>query len=151
MSTDGQDTSLPSIKGMSFFPQQWKAVAAPVGPVLVLAGPGAGKTRCITGRVAFLIEREHVDPSKICAITFTNKAAQEIASRVRGTFGHVAEEIKLGTIHSLCLTILRPHAGRVGLPPGFGVADEDHQRLTLRRLKVFGKRQGPLLMRFGRR
>lgn len=140
-----------SIVGLDFFPRQWQAVTAEIGPILVLAGPGAGKTRCLTGRILHLIHDKGADPSRICAITFTNKAAQEIASRVRGQLGHVAENLTLGTIHSLCLQILRPFARQMELPPGFGIADDDHQRLILRRLRVPRKRHGQVLTRFSRR
>jgi DNA helicase-2/ATP-dependent DNA helicase PcrA len=151
MSNDEKPNSSRSIAGLDFFPRQWQAMAAPVEPILVRAGPGSGKTRCLTGRVAFLIRRENADPSRICAITFTNKAAQEIANRVREGLGVVAENLTLGTIHSLCLKILRPFAEKVDLPPGFGVADEEHQLLALRRLRVYQKHQKGILMRFGRR
>jgi len=152
MSSDFENTANHlSILGLDFFPRQWKAVTAPIGPVLVLAGPGAGKTRCLAGRIAHLIQREGAEPSRICAITFTNKAAQEIAARARHGFGHVAEHLTLGTIHALCLKILRPFAKQMGLAPGFGVADDEQQRLILRRLHVHKTGQGSLLTRFGRR
>jgi len=134
MSAHSERDAASSIVGLEFFPRQWQAVTAPVGPVLVLAGPGSGKTRCLTGRIASLIEHNGADPSRICAITFTNKAAQEIANRVRRGLGAVAENLTLGTIHSLCLKVLRPFAKQMNLAPGFGVADEDHQLLILRRL-----------------
>jgi DNA helicase-2/ATP-dependent DNA helicase PcrA len=143
--------STDSVMGIEFFPRQWKAVSAAIGPTLVLAGPGAGKTRCLTGRIAYLIEHEHADPSRICAITFTNRAAQEIASRVRQQLGHVAEHLTLGTIHALCLGVIRPYARQLGLPPGVGVADDEHQRLILQRLRVQKVRQGQMLTRFGKR
>lgn len=151
MSRDQEADENPTIVGLEFFRRQWQAVTAPVAPVLVLAGPGSGKTRCLTGRIASLIQHRGADPSRICAITFTNKAAQEIAKRVRRGLGPVAENLTLGTIHSLCLRILRPFAKLMNLPPGFGVADEDHQRLILRRLGIYSKRQGGMLTRFGRR
>jgi superfamily I DNA/RNA helicase len=97
MSIESLSRAQQALAGMDFFPRQWQAVTAPIGPVLVLAGPGAGKTRCIVGRIAYLMEHESVDPRHICAITFTNRAAQEIASRVRQAFGHTAEELTLGT------------------------------------------------------
>lgn len=141
----------PEVLGLPFFPQQWRAVTAPLGPVLVLAGPGAGKTRCLTGRIGHLLAHRNADPQKICAITFTNKAAQEIASRLNNRLGDRCEQLTLGTIHSLCLQILRSHGRRVGLPTGFGVADEGHQRLVLSRFGVHTKRHGQLLLLFGRR
>lgn len=140
----------PQLMGLTFSAVQWRAVAAPPGPFLVLAGPGAGKTRCLTGRIAYLLQ-QGVEPHRICALTFTNKAAQEIADRLRQGLGDAVERMSLGTIHALCLRILRSHGHGVGLPAGFGVADEEHQRLVLGRLGVHSKRQRPLLMQFGRR
>ncbi|MGH7171648.1 MAG: UvrD-helicase domain-containing protein, partial [Gemmataceae bacterium] len=142
--------STPELMGLTFSAAQWRAVAAPSGPVLVLAGPGAGKTRCLTGRIAFLL-RNGAQPRRICALTFTNKAAQEIAERLRHGLEDAVELMTLGTIHALCLRILRTHGHRVGLPAGFGVADEEHQHLVLGRLGVHTKRHRSLLMRFGRR
>jgi DNA polymerase III epsilon subunit family exonuclease len=140
----------PELMGLTFSAAQWRAVAAPLGPVLVLAGPGAGKTRCLTGRIAYLLQ-QGVEPRRICALTFTNKAAQEIAERLRHGLGDAVEQMELGTIHSLCLRILRSHGHGVGLPSGFGVADEEHQRLVLGRLGVNARRQRGLLTQFGRR
>src|SRR5581483_2541689 len=119
----------PSVLGISFYPRQWDAVSAPIGPVLVLAGPGAGKTRCLTGRIGYLIAHHEVIPRSICAITFTNKAAREIHQRLRTTIGDRVEELTTGTIHSLCLQLLRAHGEVIGLRKGFGIADETHQRL----------------------
>lgn len=140
----------PELMGLTFSAAQWRAVAAAHGPILVLAGPGAGKTRCLTGRIAYLLQQGG-EPRRICALTFTNKAAQEIAERLRHGLGDAVDQMSLGTIHSLCLRILRTHGHRVGLPSGFGVADEEHQRLVLGRFGVNAKRQRSLLMRFGRR
>lgn len=141
----------PTVMGLDFYPRQWEAVGAPIGPVLVLAGPGSGKTRCLAGRVGFLIERHGVDPKSICAITFTNKAAEEIKSRLRIGLGTVVEELTLGTIHSLCLDILRTSEPTAGLTKGFGIADEDHQKFILTRLNVYEKRHSKLLGLMGKR
>jgi superfamily I DNA/RNA helicase/DNA polymerase III epsilon subunit-like protein len=142
--------SASTVMGLSFFPQQWRAVCAPPGPVLVLAGPGAGKTRCLTGRIGYLLE-SGTDPRRVCAITFTNKAAQEIRQRLHHGLGDRAGDLTLGTIHALCLRLLRDFGKRVGLPAGFGVADEEQQGLLLGRLGVPGRRHRPLLTLFGRR
>lgn len=130
---------------------QHRAVTAPIGPVLVLAGPGSGKTRCLTGRIGHLLDTHSVIPGRICAVTFTNKASGEIQSRLRAQHGTLVEELCLGTIHSLCLKILRPHARLVGLVTGFGVADEDARALILRRKRVFHKRVRRLLGEFSKR
>ena len=129
---------------------QRQAIEAPPGPVLVLAGPGAGKTSCLVARIQFLIEQLEFKPERLCAVTFTNKAAEEIAVRLKAKLGRQAEDITRGTIHSLCLRILREHSADVGLQAGFGVADEEYQDAILARLKVPRKFRGSLLNRFGR-
>ena len=126
-------------------PQQRKAIEAPLGPVLVIAGPGAGKTWCLIGRIHHLIEHHRLVANRICAVTFTNKAAEEIAHRLNIGLGPDGGALTRGTIHSLCLSLLREFPGEAGLTPGFGIADEDYQRGVLRRLRVPDKRQGQLL------
>ncbi len=129
---------------------QRQAIEAAFGPVLVLAGPGAGKTFCLIERIRFLIERRKLSPARICAVTFTNKAAEEIAERLERTLGPRGREVKGGTLHALCAEILREHGERVGVRRGFGIADEEYQRDVLRRLGVFReKRRKWLLTRFG--
>ena len=123
-------------------PQQRLAIEAPLGPVLVVAGPGAGKTFCLTRRVDYLVTKLRIEPSRICAVTFTNKAAEEIVARLK-------HDITRGTIHALCLGILREFAEAAGLPKGFGVADEPYQHGVLSRLKVRKERRGGVLVRFG--
>lgn len=132
-------------------PQQRLAIEAPLGPVLVVAGPGAGKTFCLIGRVNHLIAARGFQPARICAVTFTNKAAEEIALRLTRTIGHRAEEVTRGTLHALCLGILREHTEAAGLEQGFGVADEAYQLIVLARLKVHPRRRRELLTLFGRR
>ena len=132
-------------------PAQRRAIEAPAGPVLVVAGPGAGKTFCLIGRIAHLIGALGLAPRRICAVTFTNKAADEIAARLRREIGpEAADEITRGTLHALCLTLLREHAALLGLRRGFGLADEDYQKRVLRRLRVRPERQAQLLRLFGR-
>lgn len=114
---------------------QREAIEAAPGPLLVLAGPGAGKTHCLIERIRFLIEECDVPPSRICAFTFTNKAADEITHRLGRTLGDGGASVKSGTIHAFCAELLREHAAQVGLPPGFGIADEDYQLHVLRRLE----------------
>src|SRR2546425_11694845 len=89
---------------MSFapLPQQRLAIESSLGPVLVVAGPGAGKTFCLIARIQHLISTG-IDPHRICAVTFTNRAAEEIALRL----GERAEQITRGTIHAFCLAVLR--------------------------------------------
>jgi hypothetical protein len=129
--------------------RQREAIEAPLGPALVLAGPGAGKTFCLIERIRFLIEQRDFSPSHICAVTFTNKAAQEIAERLEKALGERGEGIKGGTLHALCAEILREHGEWVGARRGFGIADEEYQMDVLRRLGVWEKRRRWLLGRFG--
>jgi superfamily I DNA/RNA helicase/DNA polymerase III epsilon subunit-like protein len=115
----------------------------------VLAGPGAGKTFCLIERIRFLIERLSFDPARICAFTFTNKAADEIASRLQRQLGPRAAEVKRGTIHAFCAELLREFGAEVGLAPGFGIADEEYQRSVLRRLQVPERVHRAVLVKFG--
>ena len=119
--------------------QQRRAIEAPLGPVLVVAGPGAGKTFCLIGRINHLIGRLGFEPRRILAVTFTNKAAEEIAGRLHQTRGPAAGGITRGTLHAICLAILRDFPERCGLRPGFGIADEDYQTRVLRRLRIPAK------------
>src|SRR5438445_837379 len=132
-------------------PQQRLAIEAPLGPTLVVAGPGAGKTFCLIRRVNRLVASLGFHPARICAVTFTNKAAEEIAPRRKRTLGDRAEEVTRGTLHALCLAILRQHAEAALLHRGFGVADEEYQRIVLGRLGVHAKRRSGLLTLFSRR
>src|SRR3989454_660711 len=131
-------------------PQQCLAIQAPLGPVLVVAGPGAGKTFCLIARINHLIATVGIAPERICAVTFTNRAAEEIAVRLKHTLRDRADGITRGTIHALCLALLREHTEAAGLRKGFGVADEQYQKIILGRLHVPLEQRGPLLNRFGR-
>src|SRR5712692_2173046 len=131
-------------------PQQRLAIEAPLGPVLVVAGPGAGKTFCLIARINHLITTVGIAPERICAVTFTNRAAEEIAIRLTHTLRERAEGVTRSTIHALCLALLREHAVAAGLRKGFGVADEQYQKVILGRLHVPLEQRGPLLTRFGR-
>ena len=143
----------PTLPAMSLtpLPQQRGAIESPMGPTLVIAGPGAGKTFCLISRVANLIERHGVAPSNICAVTFTNKAAEEIATRLKETLGLDAADITRGTLHALCVGILREHGASIDLPRGFGIADEPYQHRILQRMGVHRGRWFNLLTLFGRR
>jgi superfamily I DNA/RNA helicase len=127
---------------------QRSAIEAELGPLLVLAGPGAGKTYCLIERIRFLVEKKGVDPARICAFTFTNKAAGEISSRLERYLGDRAERIKRGTIHSFCAELLREFGERVGLRPGFGIADEEYQLAVLHRIEGYRKWHGSTLKNF---
>jgi DNA helicase II / ATP-dependent DNA helicase PcrA len=122
----------PLLEGLN--PPQIEAVTSGPGPVLVLAGAGSGKTRVITHRIAQLVLHGGVDPSRIVAVTFTNKAAGEMRSRVERLLGAAALPAWIGTFHALCLRILRRDGQRIGLPPGFVVYDSDDQLALVRRI-----------------
>ena len=112
-------------------PAQYDAVLHERGPLLVSAGAGSGKTRVLTHRIAHLIADRGVSPFAILAITFTNKAAQEMRERVVDLVGPVANSMWVRTFHSACARILRRDAERVGYPTGFSIYDQvDSVRLT---------------------
>jgi ATP-dependent DNA helicase UvrD/PcrA len=112
-------------------PVQSDAVTHPEGPLLVVAGAGSGKTRVLTHRIAHLIRDRGVSPFQILAITFTNKAADEMKSRVAALVGPVAEKMWVSTFHSACVRILRRDADLLGYPRQFTIYDEaDAVRLT---------------------
>ncbi|WP_422754048.1 UvrD-helicase domain-containing protein [Micromonospora sp. WMMD708] len=100
------------------------AASAPGGPLLIVAGPGTGKTRTLTHRIAYLCAELNVFPEQCLAITFTRRAAEELRHRLDGLLGPVAEDVTVGTFHSLGLTILRENAAAAGLPEGFRIADD---------------------------
>ena len=112
---------------MELNPQQQLAVDHGEGPLLILAGPGSGKTRVLTQRIARLIASGVTYPSQILAVTFTNKAAAEMRARVEKLAGQCAREISMGTFHSVCLKILRSHAEAAGLSDRFVIYDEGDQ------------------------
>jgi DNA polymerase III epsilon subunit family exonuclease len=130
--------------------EQRRAIEADPGPVLVVAGPGAGKTYCLINRIRFLISDGGVAPERIRAVTFTNKAADEIADRLGRELGPLGGLVERGTLHSLCLRLLREHPAEAGLESGFGVADEEYQAALLRRLRVREEQAQTYLTLFGR-
>jgi DNA helicase-2/ATP-dependent DNA helicase PcrA len=109
-------------------PQQRKAVAAGSGPVLVVAGPGSGKTRVLTQRVAYLIAQEGVRPHHILAVTFTNRAAREMQTRVEKLLGPDATHgMLLGTFHAICARLLRREAELLPIQSNYVIFDADDQ------------------------
>ena len=118
---------------------QREAVTHGEGPLLILAGAGSGKTRVLTTRIAFLIFTDQAQPSEILAITFTNKAAGEMRSRVEALLGHATRGMWLMTFHSACARILRAEAPRLGYTRQFTIYDQaDARRLTKRCLDALG-------------
>ncbi|HEY60084.1 MAG TPA: UvrD-helicase domain-containing protein [Anaerolineae bacterium] len=114
-------------------PQQKEAVTAPPGQVLVLAGPGSGKTRVLTQRAAYLIHAMGVLPTHILAVTFTNKAAREMESRLKKLLGSDLEGIWLGTFHATCAHILRREAQHLPFDSNFVIMDADDQQAIVKR------------------
>jgi len=115
--------------------EQEKAVRQTDGPVLVLAGAGTGKTKALTARVAYLIKSLNVRSHNILAVTFTNKAANEMKFRIEAYIGHLSEGLKwIGTFHSVCVKILRRHAEKVNLNSNFTIINTDDQIRLLRQV-----------------
>ncbi|MGH2543197.1 MAG: ATP-dependent helicase [Ardenticatenaceae bacterium] len=112
---------------MGLNPQQREAVTTVEGPLLVLAGPGSGKTRVLTHRIAYMIQRG-IDPWNILAVTFTNKAAREMRQRLDGLIGEQGKQVTMGTFHAICARILRRHIQHLGYESSFLVYDTDDQR-----------------------
>ena len=101
--------------------RQKEAVEYMDGPLLILAGAGSGKTRVLTYKIAYLLEQEIVKPWQILAITFTNKAAKEMKERVEGLVGQVAQDMWLGTFHSVCVRILKREIELLGYTRDFNI------------------------------
>ena len=112
---------------------QREAVEAPDGPLLIFAGAGSGKTRVLTHRIAHVLATRDVRPNEICAVTFTNKAAKEMKSRVESLLGGSTAGMWIGTFHALGARILRRDGDAVGIPSGFSIYDEADRAVALRR------------------
>ncbi len=114
--------------------QQKKGVFTTEGPVLLLAGAGSGKTRVMVHRIAYLIEEMGVNPFNILAITFTNKAAGEMRSRVDKLIGFGSEQIWVSTFHSMCVKILRRFADKIGYDTNFVIYDTDDSKAIVKEI-----------------
>ena len=114
-------------------PPQREAVETTEGPLLILAGPGSGKTRVIAHRIAYLVAVRGVSPYRMLAVTFTNKAAREMRDRVYGLIGEETRAVTLGTFHAICARILRVDGEQIGVERGFVIYDEDDQLAVMRR------------------
>src|SRR4026208_876822 len=108
-------------------PEQREAVLHRDGPLLILAGAGSGKTRVITFRIAYLIGDGHANPDEVLAVTFTNKASQEMRERVESLIGEASSRVWLSTFHSLCARLLRREAPKIGLSRDFVIYDSSDQ------------------------
>jgi DNA helicase-2/ATP-dependent DNA helicase PcrA len=130
---------------------QKQAVTHGEGPLLVVAGAGSGKTRVLTYRIAWLLGKGLAQPHEVLAVTFTNKAAREMAERVEKLVGGSLHGGFVGTFHRFALQLLRNHPAEAGLPPRFAIADEDEQRTlierVLKRLDVPSSRMSPRVAR----
>src|SRR5688572_13884164 len=115
-------------------PAQHDAVVHAEGPLLILAGPGSGKTRVIAHRIAHLISETGVPPGRIMAVTFTNKAARELRDRVETLLGGVAKGVTLGTFHAVCARILRIDGEAIGVPRSFAIYDDADQMALMKRV-----------------
>ena len=113
-------------------PAQREAVETVQGPLLIVAGPGSGKTRVITHRVAYLMGAYGIRPYRILAVTFTNRAAREMRERLDRLAGPDARDVAMSTFHSFCVRVLRREGHRIGLDPGFTIYDDDDQGSVLK-------------------
>ena len=112
--------------------KQYEAVVTTEGPCLVIAGAGSGKTKVLTHKIAYLIGEKQVSPWNILAITFTNKAANEMKERITNLVGDVAQNIWMGTFHSICVRILRKFIDRLGFDTSFIIFDTSDQKTLIK-------------------
>ena len=118
------------LKGLN--DKQYEAVVNTEGPCLVIAGAGSGKTKVLTHKIAYLIGEKGVHPWDILAITFTNKAANEMKERIEGLVGEAAKDIWMGTFHSICVRILRRFIDRIGFDSSFIIFDTSDQKTLVK-------------------
>lgn len=112
--------------------RQKEAVISTEGPCLVIAGAGSGKTKVLTHKIAYLISEKYVKPWDIIAITFTNKAANEMKERIQNIIGDAANDLWMGTFHSICVKILRKYIDRIGFDHSFLIFDTSDQKTLIK-------------------
>ena len=118
------------LKGLN--DKQYEAVTSIEGPCLVIAGAGSGKTKVLTHKIAYLMKEKDVKPWNILAITFTNKAANEMKERIANLVGDDAQDIWMGTFHSICVKILRRFIDRIGFDTSFIIFDSSDQKTMVK-------------------
>ena len=114
--------------------QQEEAVKHNGSPLLILAGAGTGKTRCLTARMSYRIAKNYITPANILAITFTRKAAKEMKKRLEGIIGPTARALDIGTFHSICSNVLRQNVEMSHLKPGFTTLTQEDQERIIREI-----------------
>ena len=114
--------------------KQYEAVVNTEGPCLVIAGAGSGKTKVLTHKIAYLIDEKNVKPWNILAITFTNKAANEMKERVEKLVGDIAKDMWIGTFHAICVRILRKFIDRLGFESSFVIFDTSDQKTMVKQI-----------------
>lgn len=119
------------LKGLN--DKQYEAVVNTEGPCLVIAGAGSGKTKVLTHKIAYLLQEKNVLPWNILAITFTNKAANEMKERIELLVGDKAKDMWVGTFHSICVRILRKFIDRIGFDSSFIIFDSSDQKTLVKR------------------
>ena len=118
------------LKGLN--DKQYQAVTNTEGPCLVIAGAGSGKTKVLTHKIAYIIQEKQIKPWNILAITFTNKAANEMKERIANLVGDSAKDIWMGTFHSICVRILRKFIDRIGFDSSFIIFDTSDQKTMIK-------------------
>ncbi|HEY3282319.1 MAG TPA: DNA helicase PcrA [Armatimonadota bacterium] len=118
-------------------PEQRQAVCHESGPILVLAGAGSGKTRVLTHRLAYLVRECAVDPRRLLAVTFTNKAAREMRERVEALIDGLPRDVWIGTFHAICSRLLRRHGQTIEINPSFAVYDDSDQMTLMRQCLTY--------------
>jgi len=130
---------------------QKEAVRTTEGPLLILAGAGSGKTKTLVYRIAYLISDKKVEPERILAVTFTNKAAKEMVSRVERLIGHTGRRPTMGTFHAICAKLLRKEIGVLGYKSSFTIYDDGDStravKIAMRELQIDEKKVNPKTIR----